>query len=72
MASIETLLENSFEPTRSVVLSFGFDEEASGLYVRMMSLYHFIMINPIISGCGRASQILVISIWEEWLCSSRR
>ena len=35
MSSIESLLENEFEPTRSVVLSFGFDEEASGIYVRI-------------------------------------
>jgi Gly-Xaa carboxypeptidase len=34
MSSIESLLENEFIPTRSVVLSFGFDEEASGVYVR--------------------------------------
>ncbi|KIM82989.1 hypothetical protein PILCRDRAFT_447597 [Piloderma croceum F 1598] len=32
MTSIELLLENKFEPTRSVVLAFGFDEEASGPY----------------------------------------
>ena len=30
--SIETLLEKGFKPTRSIVLSFGFDEEASGPY----------------------------------------
>ncbi|KAF9495107.1 Zn-dependent exopeptidase [Pleurotus eryngii] len=29
-ASIETLLEASFEPTRTIVLAFGFDEESSG------------------------------------------
>ncbi|KZP26579.1 carboxypeptidase S [Athelia psychrophila] len=32
MASIESLLEKSFHPTRSVVMAFGFDEEASGIY----------------------------------------
>lgn len=32
LASIESLLEKSFQPTRSVVLAFGFDEEASGIY----------------------------------------
>jgi Gly-Xaa carboxypeptidase len=36
MTSIELLLENKFEPTRSVVLTFGFDEEASGPYVRIL------------------------------------
>ncbi|KAJ6627647.1 carboxypeptidase S [Mycena sp. CBHHK59/15] len=30
LTSIEVLLEKSFTPTRSVVLSFGFDEEAGG------------------------------------------
>ncbi|EMD39065.1 hypothetical protein CERSUDRAFT_112759 [Gelatoporia subvermispora B] len=32
MSTIENLLENGFEPTRSVVLAFGFDEETSGLH----------------------------------------
>jgi Gly-Xaa carboxypeptidase len=32
MIAIETLLEKGFAPTRGVVLSFGFDEEASGVY----------------------------------------
>jgi Gly-Xaa carboxypeptidase len=32
MITIETLLEKDFKPTRSIVLSFGFDEEASGVY----------------------------------------
>ncbi|KAI0251422.1 carboxypeptidase S [Lactifluus subvellereus] len=31
LSSIETLLEKDFEPTRTIVLAFGFDEEASGL-----------------------------------------
>ncbi|KAN0115631.1 carboxypeptidase S [Russula decolorans] len=31
LASIETLLEKEFKPTRTIVLAFGFDEEASGL-----------------------------------------
>ncbi|KAF4583535.1 hypothetical protein EYR38_002287 [Pleurotus pulmonarius] len=30
LASVETLLEASFEPTRTIVLAFGFDEESSG------------------------------------------
>ncbi|KAJ7116598.1 hypothetical protein C8R44DRAFT_926893 [Mycena epipterygia] len=30
LAAIETLLENDFTPARTVVLAFGFDEEASG------------------------------------------
>ncbi|KAF7977114.1 hypothetical protein HWV62_4719 [Athelia sp. TMB] len=32
LAAIESLLEKSFQPTRSVVMAFGFDEEASGVY----------------------------------------
>ena len=35
LSSIETLLENRFQPTRTVVLAFGFDEEAGGFYVRL-------------------------------------
>jgi Gly-Xaa carboxypeptidase len=33
MAAIESLISKGFEPTRSIVLAFGFDEEASGTYV---------------------------------------
>ena len=29
-SSIETLIHNGFEPARTIVLSFGFDEEVSG------------------------------------------
>ncbi|KAJ8521566.1 hypothetical protein ONZ45_g1729 [Pleurotus djamor] len=32
LSTIETLLEKGFKPSRTVVLSFGFDEEASGVY----------------------------------------
>ncbi|KAI5124192.1 hypothetical protein M0805_005043 [Coniferiporia weirii] len=32
MSAIETLLNAKFQPTRKVVLAFGFDEEVSGLY----------------------------------------
>ncbi|KAG5645625.1 hypothetical protein DXG03_005616 [Asterophora parasitica] len=33
LASIESLIERGFKPARTVVLSFGFDEEISGRYV---------------------------------------
>ncbi|THH01774.1 hypothetical protein EW145_g6858 [Phellinidium pouzarii] len=32
MSAIETLLAAEFQPTRNVVLAFGFDEEVSGIY----------------------------------------
>ncbi|KIJ55318.1 hypothetical protein M422DRAFT_23923 [Sphaerobolus stellatus SS14] len=32
MSTVETLLEKGFNPKRSVVLAFGFDEETSGLF----------------------------------------
>ncbi|KAI0820814.1 carboxypeptidase S [Trametes gibbosa] len=32
LSSIESLLERGFQPARGVVLAFGFDEEASGIY----------------------------------------
>ncbi|KAI0072680.1 carboxypeptidase S [Panus rudis PR-1116 ss-1] len=32
LSTVETLIENGFKPTRSIVLAFGFDEEASGLH----------------------------------------
>lgn len=37
-SAIETMIANGYEPTRTVVLAFGFDEEASGFHVRSMSL----------------------------------
>lgn len=30
---MESMLENKFQPTRTVVLASGFDEETSGLHV---------------------------------------
>ncbi|KAA1468874.1 carboxypeptidase S [Dentipellis sp. KUC8613] len=32
LSSVESLLEKSFQPNRSIVLAFGFDEEVSGLH----------------------------------------
>ncbi|KAG7444316.1 carboxypeptidase S [Guyanagaster necrorhizus] len=32
MSAVETLLEKGFKPSRTVILAFGFDEEASGVY----------------------------------------
>ncbi|KAI0792112.1 carboxypeptidase S [Abortiporus biennis] len=32
LSAAETLIEKGFKPTRSIVLAFGFDEEASGLF----------------------------------------
>ncbi|KAF7338838.1 Carboxypeptidase S [Mycena sanguinolenta] len=34
LTSVESLLEAGFAPTRTVILSFGFDEEAGGYHVR--------------------------------------
>ena len=31
-STVESLLERGFKPTRGVVLTFGFDEEVSGLH----------------------------------------
>ena len=33
--TVETLIESGFKPARKIVLSFGFDEEASGVYVSL-------------------------------------
>ncbi|KAI0821552.1 carboxypeptidase S [Irpex lacteus] len=32
LTTVETLIANGFKPSRKIVLSFGFDEEASGVY----------------------------------------
>ena len=36
-ATIETLLSKDFTPARTVVLAFGFDEEASGIKVILLA-----------------------------------
>lgn len=33
-SAVETMLETGFKPERTFVLAFGFDEEASGQFVR--------------------------------------
>ena len=38
MSTVESLLERNFQPTRGVVLTFGFDEETSGLHVCASSI----------------------------------
>jgi len=35
-AAVEYLVSVGFKPTRSLVLAFGFDEESSGIHVRMI------------------------------------
>jgi len=35
-AAVEYLVSADFEPTRPLVLAFGFDEESSGIHVRMI------------------------------------
>ncbi|THU99406.1 hypothetical protein K435DRAFT_855691 [Dendrothele bispora CBS 962.96] len=37
-SAVESMLEKGFEPTRTVVLAFGFDEEAHGHYA-MLDVY---------------------------------
>ncbi|KAI9440733.1 hypothetical protein H4582DRAFT_2074520 [Lactarius indigo] len=39
-SSVETLLEKNFKPTRTIILAFGFDEEASGLQASNTLLYY--------------------------------
>jgi Gly-Xaa carboxypeptidase len=36
MAALESLITTGFIPKRTLVLSFGFDEEASGVYVSQL------------------------------------
>ena len=33
LSALESLISHEFEPSRSIVLAFGFDEEASGTHV---------------------------------------
>lgn len=45
MSSIESLLEKNFVPSRSVVLTFGFDEEASGPQVGHDKFNNWLKLN---------------------------
>jgi acetylornithine deacetylase/succinyl-diaminopimelate desuccinylase-like protein len=72
MSSIESLLENGFVPTRTVVMAFGFDEEASGIYVST-SVYsgpskyrNFIYL----SGGIFTSRVPVVDIWQGCICTA--
>lgn len=76
MAAIESLLEKSFEPTRSVVLAFGFDEEASGTYgaqhlgAYMMSVYGKNAFAFIIDEGGTLLPFLYyMRLYSSFLCS---
>ncbi|KAH8093807.1 carboxypeptidase S [Cristinia sonorae] len=42
LSTIEVLIEKGFNPRRSIVLAFGFDEEASGLYGARFISYHLL------------------------------
>ena len=66
MSSIESLLENGFKPTRTVVLSFGFDEEANGIYVRTSYLYNLYLFDWTIysPGCIDTGQVLAVNVRE--------
>lgn len=35
--TVETLLEHGFEPTRTIVLAYGIDEERGGISVSLIS-----------------------------------
>ena len=43
-SAIELLIERKFVPTRTVVLTFGFDEEASGTQVLCLTIRHRIYL----------------------------
>jgi hypothetical protein len=55
-SSIESLLEKGFKPTRTVVLSFGFDEEVSGIRVRFPSFIK--LLRPTVNSCIQGARTL--------------
>ncbi|KAH9027918.1 hypothetical protein EDB84DRAFT_1563249 [Lactarius hengduanensis] len=59
-SSVETLLEKGFKPTRTIVLAFGFDEEASGLQASTT-----LLLAPRLGGAQSLSQALLKRYGED-------
>ena len=63
MIALESLIENGFQPKRSIVLSFGFDEEASGVQVNRHSLTRKVLKRSTL-GCSITGYRDIESIWR--------
>ena len=53
--AIELLLEKDFQPTRTIVLAFGFDEEVSGRQAGLLVMVRDYSANP---SCNRVQRLL--------------
>ncbi|CAK5273408.1 unnamed protein product [Mycena citricolor] len=58
MTTIETLLEHGFVPRRSIVLSFGFDEEGGGFHVGSPSQWGIVVLY-LVQGAGHLGPALL-------------
>ena len=64
-SSVETLLERGFQPTRTFVLAFGFDEEISGREVRFVSKSFTFYYYTLFQGAGHLSKTLLSTYGED-------
>lgn len=71
--TVETLIESGFKPARKIVLSFGFDEEASGVYVSLTGHKSAMKSQLISFDSGRvlSRKIPRAKVWTKCLCPDR-
>ena len=71
--TVETLIESGFKPARKIVLSFGFDEEASGVYVSLIGHKYAMKLQLINFHSGRvlSREIPRAKVWTKCLCLNR-
>ena len=71
--TVETLIESGFKPARKIVLSFGFDEEASGVYVSFTGHKYAMKPQLINFDSGRIlpREIPRAKVWAKCFCLDR-
>jgi hypothetical protein len=62
---METLIEKGWKPERTIILSFGFDEEAGGLRVSLHIFDNIYLIN--IPGCQVPRRAFEGKTWQKFI-----
>jgi len=58
-SATETLISNGFQPTRTIVLAFGFDEEVSGKEVGCSLFFDHYQILIVVQGAANIGRFLL-------------
>jgi len=71
-AAVEYLVSTGFEPARTLVLAFGFDEESSGAQARILFPHGFdhTYVRDF-TGCWGSVRISFGHIWQKRICVDR-